>query len=234
MKKIFSFKIILLLAIVFVSTNCSKEAPATGTVPFVPPPPPNRPPLVNAGNDFSVGLFNNYITLTGHATDPDKNSTLSFIWTKIAGPACTIISPQSLTTEVTNLLEGEYLFELVASDTYGATDKDTVVVKTIRLLDRQVVFYNLTWIFPWYNAIEIPHFYSFIPTGNTPFRIYIQRDSNPGWIEVDPIAYTTTSGPYEYFIETRPHGAGMYHYGSLYIFYYGMDVSDSPDVKIVF
>jgi hypothetical protein len=71
-----------------------------------------------------------------------------------------------------------------------------------------------------------------MPSGSV-FRIFIRRDTNPDWIEVYPENYVANAS-YEYYIETRPDGAGIYTYGSLYIFYYGMDTNDTPDVKIVF
>ena len=85
MKKIHSFTIIILLVIVFVSAGCKKELPAigSGTVPInqlPPPPPPNRPPVANAGVDFSIVLLNNDMILRGQATDPVMWNTLSSSW----------------------------------------------------------------------------------------------------------------------------------------------------------
>ena len=104
---------------------------------------------------------------------------------------------------------------------------------TLKVAVGEYVFEDRTWIFPWYNSIEIPNFHSIVPPG-TPFTIYIQRHSNPAWIEVSPLTINPSTATYEYFIETRPKGGGIYNYGSLYIFYYGNDVSDAPGVKITF
>jgi len=113
--------------------------------------------------------------------------------------------------------------------------KDTVKVIVGQLAGNtnEIIFENQIWIFPWYNAIELNNFYNLIPPGSM-FKILIKRDADPDWVEVSPYSINGSGGSYEYFIETRPDGAGMYTYGSLYIFYYGMDTSDTPDVKIVY
>lgn len=98
----------------------------------------------------------------------------------------------------------------------------------------EVIIHDLNWIFPWYNSIEISDFSKKLPAGVS-FKVYIQRGNSTDWIEV-PFLVDNAGAEikYEYFVETRPLGAGMYHYGSLYIFYYGQDVSDHPSVKIVY
>ncbi len=192
----------------------------------------NQPPVANAGPDKAIILPVNNVILDGTGSSDPENSISSFQWTKITGPsAFTIVTPTAAQTAVTNLVGGFYEFELKVTDAGGLWSKDTVKV-TVYGNSQEVIFYNQTWYFPWYSTIEINNINSFIPSGN-PYRIYIQRDTNPAWIEVNPLDYVPP-GPYEYFIETRPGGGGMYTFGSLYIFYYGPDVSDTPNVKIVF
>ncbi len=241
MKKIHFFQIIILVVIVIISANCTKEAPATGTSSGTgsgtinPPPPINTPPVANAGSDTNLFVQVNFCDLIGSGFDRE-DSILTFQWKKISGPVSFFIqNPTFKSTKLTNLEKGVYQFELTVTDRPGLFAKDTVKVNVDGLPDRthEVILDNLVWIFPWYNAIEIKNFYNYIPAGS-PFRILIQRDTNPGWIEVYPITNGQSSDPYEYFIETRPDGGGIYTYGSLYIFYYGLDVSDTPDVKILF
>lgn len=96
----------------------------------------------------------------------------------------------------------------------------------------EVIIENLSWIFPWYNTLAVPHFDKQLPPGAL-FKVFIQRGDNPEWIEVPLIADDSADGiKYEYFIEKRPDGAGIYTFASLYIFYYGSDVGDKPSVKI--
>ena len=55
-------------------------------------------------------------------------SIVSYQWTKIAGPACTIVSPSQAQTAVNNMVQGVYQFQLTVTDNLGATGRDTVVV----------------------------------------------------------------------------------------------------------
>lgn len=92
-------------------------------------PKTNRPPVANAGADQVITLPSNSVNLNGSAsTDPDNNIT-SYQWTKISGPSSfSIANPNSVQTQVTNLVEGVYQFELKVTDRFGLYDKDTVQV----------------------------------------------------------------------------------------------------------
>ena len=90
----------------------------------------NRPPLAKAGADQSVDLPMNSITLDGsNSTDPDNN-ILSYSWTKISGPNGLNIRNSTLVqTQVTDMVEGFYRFELQVTDAAGLSSKDTVVIR---------------------------------------------------------------------------------------------------------
>ncbi|MDX1956232.1 MAG: GDSL-type esterase/lipase family protein [Chitinophagaceae bacterium] len=89
---------------------------------------PNQAPTANAGPDRNITLPTNNTTLNGSGTDPD-GSIASYQWSKIAGPGSfTINSPASAVTNITNLVQGVYLFELRVTDNGGLTDRDTVQV----------------------------------------------------------------------------------------------------------
>jgi hypothetical protein len=62
------------------------------------------------------------------STDPDNNIT-SYLWTKIWGPSSfNIGNANAVQTQVTNLAQGVYQFELKVTDAGGLTDKDTMHV----------------------------------------------------------------------------------------------------------
>jgi TolB protein len=62
------------------------------------------------------------------STDPDNNIT-SYQWAKINGPSSfAITNANAITTQVNNLVEGTYLFELKVTDAGGLINKDTVKV----------------------------------------------------------------------------------------------------------
>ncbi len=219
------------VVILVVNTHCKKDpafAKATGVV--VPPPPTvNTAPKSNAGSDQLVVHPASTCLLVGSAYDKESNIQ-QILWTKISGPASYLIeNPNSFRTSVINLEQGVYQFECTVTDKMGLYGKDTlkVTVREISSTTDEIILENQTWIFPWYNTIQVSNFSLMVPA-SIPFRIYIQRDANPAWLEVDPIAHTVIAGPYEYFLETLPNNSG------LNIFYYGNDVSDTPAVKITF
>ena len=89
----------------------------------------NHPPIANAGADQTITLPTNTINLDGSAsTDPDNNIT-SYSWTKISGPSSfNIANASGSQTQVTNLVQGVYLFELKVTDAGGLFSKDTVQI----------------------------------------------------------------------------------------------------------
>ena len=88
----------------------------------------NIPPVANAGNDISITLPVNTVSLSGTGTDADGNIA-AYSWIKIAGPnAGVITSPASAATSVTSLIAGIYKYELTVTDNHGAINKDTVQV----------------------------------------------------------------------------------------------------------
>jgi hypothetical protein len=114
----------------------------------------NQPPVVNAGAFQSLYSPNSSTQLNGSASDPD-GSIASYHWTKISGPASySFANANNAATQVSNLVPGEYSFELTATDAQGATGKDTV----------QVIVYKTA------NA-EVPS------VGNYPNLM----GANPGW-----------------------------------------------------
>lgn len=195
----------------------------------------NTAPISNAGDDQYVFSPADFCTLKGAAQDLENNIK-TILWSKISGPSSFHIEhPDSLLTKVNNLQIGVYQFELIVTDDMGMYAKDTVkvTVSQPQANANEIILENHIWIFPWYNAIEVKDFNNLIPSGSA-FRIFIRRDAYPDWIEVFPYSINGSNASYEYYIETRQDGAGIYTYGSLYVFYYGMDTSDTPDVKIVF
>jgi len=91
--------------------------------------PVNRPPVANAGNDTTITLPANTANLDGSkSSDPDNNIT-TYQWTKIKGPSSSsIASSNAAQTQVTNLVEGVYQFELKVIDVGRLFDKDTVQI----------------------------------------------------------------------------------------------------------
>lgn len=89
----------------------------------------NHPPVARAGNDQSVTLPANSVRLDGSgSSDPEDNIT-AYAWTKVSGPAPFQASnTAALKIDITSLVEGGYLFELIVTDAGGLFSADTVQV----------------------------------------------------------------------------------------------------------
>lgn len=87
---------------------------------------PNQPPVVNAGSDKRIKLPVNSVQLSALASDPD-GSIKSVQWKKVSGTG-DIVSPASLTTDVTNLQSGTSVFEITAIDNSNASSNDQVTI----------------------------------------------------------------------------------------------------------
>src|SRR5690606_8892994 len=85
----------------------------------------NSLPTANAGSDKSY-TGSNKITLSGSGSDSD-GSIRSYRWTKISGPAATIVDASKASTSVT-VTNGTYMFRLTVTDDKGDTDSDYVKV----------------------------------------------------------------------------------------------------------
>jgi len=88
----------------------------------------NKAPVANAGNDTTIIYPDNSITLNGSGTDADGN-IVSYLWNQVSGPSGSMIFPNNTaSTNISNLVEGNYEFELTVTDDRGFIGKDTVNV----------------------------------------------------------------------------------------------------------
>ena len=99
----------------------------------LPPPPVNRPPIVDAGGDQSITLPTNQVSLNGTASDDGlpQGSVLQLAWTKVSGPGTVVFSdPTKAISTATFTTAGEYVLKLTASDGQ-LTASDTLVVTVV-------------------------------------------------------------------------------------------------------
>lgn len=89
----------------------------------------NHPPVANAGNDQTIILPANTVTIDGNAsTDPDHDIT-GYLWTKISGPSSfNLINAAAAQTQITSLVEGTYRIELRVNDATGLSARDTIQI----------------------------------------------------------------------------------------------------------
>ena len=196
----------------------------------------NRPPVAFAGPDQMVQLPIDYIVLSGDYKTENNFDRVQ--WKKLSGPSCLIENQDTLLTKVSGLKAGTYQFELTVFDQTNMSGKDAVTVTVnplparITIGDHFVIYDSLTWIFPWYASLEAKNIYAYVQQ-NAQIQVFLQRGSSNDWIQIQSESYDANI-PYEYFIESSHDGAGMYTYGSLYVFYYGKDTDDHARIRVEF
>ena len=100
---------------------------------------PKHTVAANAGSNKAISLPTSTTTLTGTVTD-STGPVISYKWVKISGPSTgTIITNNSIKTEVKNLVEGTYNYEFSIMDKSGLTAKDTVQVAVTALFSEAPV-----------------------------------------------------------------------------------------------
>jgi hypothetical protein len=88
----------------------------------------NAIPVANAGADKTTTAST--LTLTGSGTDA-SGSIASYAWTKLTGPSVTITNQTSASALLTNLVVGDYVFQMKATDNSGNKDSDYVRVSVL-------------------------------------------------------------------------------------------------------
>lgn len=162
----------------------------------------NHPPVANAGTDQTITLPTNTVNLDGSgSTDPDNN-IVSYVWTKISGPALfNIANASAVQTQATNLLQGVYLFELNVTDAGALFSKDTMQVivnagnpnnipPVARAGNDTTIQSNQTSCTPVSVSIALNGSNSYDPDGTIVNYLW----SGPGVIANPNVATTTVSG----------------------------------------
>lgn len=110
----------------------SVNTPPT-TVTEVALPMQNIPPFAGAGPDQEIVLPTDSVVLSGAGSNDSDGNIVSYYWTKVFGAEASISSPSSVTTSVSNLTEGSYIFRLTVTDNQGAmkTDDVTIIIRSV-------------------------------------------------------------------------------------------------------
>jgi len=136
---------LLIFSVILINLNCEKERPSNGrsnTNASSPPPPPpstNTAPVVDAGPDIRLEIPTTHTMLSGNAYDANSNIK-DYHWIEIAGPESYFLeSPYNLSPKLAWLEEGEYEFELTATDKDGLSARDTVKVTVFSNLKKYIL-----------------------------------------------------------------------------------------------
>lgn len=119
MKQLFQRVALTLTLAVVIFFSCKKENSCEGCQPDPMIRNSNKPPIAAAGPDQAITLPKHRVLLDGSGSnDPDNNITI-YQWSKISGPLSNIANAYAIQTQVSNLTEGTYLFELKVTDAGG-------------------------------------------------------------------------------------------------------------------
>jgi hypothetical protein len=238
MKKINILLYYFFVAAFLVNGSCKKD-PVLHTDPSGNPnytPSLSRPPFSDAGEDQIIVIPPGHFILSGSASDSDRN-IINLEWKKISGPTDPLFEPTTPTfadiityssAKVHNLSAGIYDFELTATDKKGLYDKDTISITIVDLSSarHEIIFQNLNWECPWGCSLSAIDLYNYFAL-NTPFLVYIKRDSSSDWIQVATDCQYVNGEKYVY---------GIFD-GQLIVFdadNNNIDETDTPDLKIAF
>jgi gliding motility-associated-like protein len=88
----------------------------------------NQAPTANAGTNQSITLPVNALTLTGSGSDPD--GSITYLWSLVSGPTVTLTNETSPSVSLSDMIEGNYTFQLTVTDDglLTATDQVSVTV----------------------------------------------------------------------------------------------------------
>ncbi|HTI08956.1 MAG TPA: DNRLRE domain-containing protein [Puia sp.] len=87
-----------------------------------------KPPVVNAGPAQTITLPIDSITLSGSVVD-SGSKVVGYFWSEVSGPNVPLLTAEgSISTKVKALTAGTYIFQLMATDTFGLTGVDTVQI----------------------------------------------------------------------------------------------------------
>lgn len=89
--------------------------------------PANNPPTANSGPNRTLTLPTNSLTINGSGFDSDGTIT-NYSWNKNSGPSVTISGANNPNLQLSNLVEGVYVFRLTVTDDDGATATDNVTI----------------------------------------------------------------------------------------------------------
>lgn len=90
----------------------------------------NVAPVAEAGPDITIFAPASTATLTGVGID-DDGTIDAYAWEKVSGPTVSLVGTDQPELELSDLVEGTYIFSLTVTDNEGATGEDQVTVTVL-------------------------------------------------------------------------------------------------------
>ena len=92
-------------------------------------PEPNEIPVADAGQDQVIVFPATSVVLSGSGSTDADGTIVSYEWIKSTGPSGGLVADaDNVSTEVTGLIPGVYVYQLTVTDNRGATDTDVVQI----------------------------------------------------------------------------------------------------------
>lgn len=111
---------------------CCSDCPPIQVIVQSEPEEPNKPPVAHAGDNLTIQLPTETVTLDGSSSEDPDGTILTYKWEQVSGPGTAIIGgADSAVATVSGFIEGEYVFKLTVTDNDGASDEDTVTLKVL-------------------------------------------------------------------------------------------------------
>jgi len=110
---------------------CCSDCPPIQMIVVGQPETPNQPPVARPGDNVSVQLPVNSVSLDGSTSSDPDGTIKSYLWELQSGPDAKIEKPTESKTNVLELKEGTYIFKLTVTDNDGATASATVTVTVL-------------------------------------------------------------------------------------------------------
>jgi hypothetical protein len=114
---------------------CCSDCPPIQMIVTGEPEKPNQPPVARPGDNVSVQLPVNTVTLDGSTSSDPDGTVKSYLWELQSGPEAKIENPADSKTNISLSAEGTYVFKLTVTDDDGATSSATVTVTVLPLAD---------------------------------------------------------------------------------------------------
>ncbi|WP_020532916.1 PKD domain-containing protein [Flexithrix dorotheae] len=107
----------------------NKDASNTTEIKISVKPDPNKAPIAEAGENVEIKLPISTVELNGSLSEDVDGYIETYKWTKLSGPEGDFIVNDTMpVTNAENLVEGEYIFELLVTDDKGKTGKDDIKI----------------------------------------------------------------------------------------------------------
>ncbi len=110
----------------------NNNATATDSLIVLVNTAPNIPPDANAGASITVTLPTSTATLNGGASSDADGTISTYSWAQVSGPnTATLTNGGKAVSTASNLIPGNYTFELTVTDNSGASSKAQVQIDVV-------------------------------------------------------------------------------------------------------